>query len=86
MLEYVAAQTCTDMESTLLLHYNSVDNSPNVRMVVSDILEQSLCGRLGTKSSVVPPNKLTSTRPGQRLAAVIEWPRLGELSGSVTWS
>ena len=85
-MEYVAAQTCTDMESTLLLHYNSVDNSPNVRMVVSDILGSSLPGRLATKSSGDPPNKLTSTSSGQRLVAVREWPYLGELSGSVTWS
>ena len=73
------------MESALLLHYNSVDNSPNVRMVVSDILGSSLKGRLASKSGD-PPNKLTSTRPGQRLVAVREWPNLGELSSSVTWS
>ena len=71
------------MESTLLLHYNSVDNSPNVRIVVSDILGSSLEGRSASKSGD-PPNKLTSTSPEQRLMAVIEWPHLGLLLGSVT--
>ena len=43
-------------------------------------------GLTSTKSSVVPQKTITSTSPGHRVMAVVEWNLLGRVpSGSVTW-
>ena len=55
-------------------------------IVVSAILEQELAGLTTAKSSVDPPKTITSTSPGHRVMAVVEWNFLGRVpSGSVTW-
>ena len=45
-----------------------------------------MAGLPTSQSSVVPPKTITSTSPGHRVMAVVEWFILGRvLSGSVTW-